>query len=34
MTNRLKFNGRVKKASKRNYQLVYREDDGDDRGKY
>lgn len=31
---RLKFNGRAKKASKRNFQLVYREDDGDSHGKW
>lgn len=30
---RLKFNGRAKKASKRNFQLIYREDDGDSHGK-
>ena len=30
--SRLKFYGRVKKASKRNFQLVFREDEDDAQG--
>lgn len=29
---RLKFNGRAKKASKRNFQLIFRDDQGDSNG--
>ena len=31
-TTRLKFNGRAKKASKRNFQLIFKEDQNDDHG--